>query len=150
STGAGQMKRIPLWTTAALCAAAWAQAPRMPESLTAWPYFKEIAVRPSPSGMLDFVLDREILDRAEADDRGLRLYDSAGKEIPYVLRIRRDIQTQEPFEAREFNRSATDGAVQASYDLGEAPQEHNEVEIATAGTNFRRLADVEGSSDDAH
>jgi hypothetical protein len=36
-----------------------------------------------------------------------------------------------------------------SCDLGERPPEHNMVGISTAGTNFRRIADVEGSADGA-
>ncbi|HTS25468.1 MAG TPA: DUF3999 family protein [Bryobacteraceae bacterium] len=146
------MRRI-FWLAAAggvLCTALWAQAPRMPESLSAWRFFKEIPVTAVSPALLDFVLDREMLDAARPDDADIRLYDSAGREIPYVLRVRREVERHAPFEAREFNRGSSEGAVQASYDLGEAPQEHNEVEIQTAGTNFRRLADVEGSSDDAH
>jgi hypothetical protein len=51
---------------------------------------------------------------------------------------------------REFNRAiegGAGGAAVVSCDLGPQPQEHNVVEIETGGTNFRRLADVQGSSD---
>jgi len=131
-------------------AALWAQAPRSPEPLSSWQYFKEIQIPVNPAGVFDFLLDREMLDRTSPEYADVRLYDAAGKEIPYVLRVRRAIEAQEPFEAREFNRSGVEGAVEASYDLGEASQEHNQVEIQTAGNNFRRMADVEGSSDGAH
>ena len=146
------MKRIFLWATASgalsvASVALWAQAPRTPEPLSAWRYFKEVQIPGAPTAMLDFVLDRDTLDAARADQADVRLYNAAGREIPYVLRVRREIETQEPFTAREFNRSTSDGVTQVSCDLGEAPQEHNEVEIQTTGNNFRRLADVEGSSD---
>src|SRR4029077_15685420 len=79
----------------------------------------------------------------------VRLYDSSGHEIPYVLRVRREMDTSNAYTAREFNRSFESGAIQASYDLGEQPQTHNEVEVDTAGNNFRRLVDVQGSADGA-
>jgi hypothetical protein len=124
-----------------------AQAPGTPEPLGAWPYFKEIQPPRSYSGLMDFVLDREVLDQARTGQSDLRLYDSAGREIPYLLRIRREVETQNTFTAREFNRGTEGGAALLSCDLGEQPLQHNEVEIDTAGNNFRRLADIEGSLD---
>lgn len=128
---------------AALCA----QAPRAPEPLSSWPYFKEIRPGPSLTGLLEIVLDRDTLDKARPDGADLRLYDNAGREIPYVLRIRREVNVQDEYKGREFNRAVKGGAAQISIDLGEQPHEHNEVLLETAGDNFRRLADVEGSSD---
>lgn len=122
----------------------WAQSPPTPESLTAWPYYKEIQGHGGPA---DFVLDRDVLDKSRMDQTDLRLYDSAGREIPYALRIRRDIDSHSLFTSREFNRAVEGAASVISCDLGTQPQEHNEAVIATAGNNFRRLAEVEGSPD---
>ncbi len=148
------MTRTLLWTAAgAFSAALWAASPaeiaRTPEPLSGWPYFKEVPIPGASIGLLDFRLDRDMLDHADEGGTDVRLYDAAGKEIPYVLRVRRPIVTQEPFTAREFNRGESEGVSQVSYDLGEAPQEHNEVEVPTAGSNFRRLAEVEASPDGA-
>jgi hypothetical protein len=127
----------------------WAQAPGTPESLSAWPYFKEIQQDHPRPGLVDFALDREVLDKASTDQSDLRLYDGAGREIPYALRVRREIDTHSLFTSREFNRAVEGGASLVSCDLGEQPQEHNEVVISTAGDNFRRLASIEGSPDGA-
>jgi hypothetical protein len=145
------MKQVFLTACVALTlrAALWAQAPGTPEPLTAWPYFKEIQLHPNSSGLVDFVLDRETLDKAREDHADLRIYDNKGREIPYVLRVRREIEVHNAFTAREFNRGVEGDAAQVSCDLGEQPQEHNEVEIETAGNNFRRLTDVQGSMDGA-
>jgi len=124
----------------------WAQSPAMPESLSAWPYFKEIASR---GGLGDFVLDRDVLDKARADAADLRLYDTAGREIPYALRIRRDVDTQHLFTSQQFNRAVEGAAAVVSCDLGVQPQEHNQAVISAAGDNFRRIAQVEGSPDGA-
>jgi len=67
---------------------ALAQAPGTPEPLGAWPFFKVIQAPRNYTGLLEFVLDRETLDQARADQSDLRLYDSAGREIPYALRLR--------------------------------------------------------------
>jgi hypothetical protein len=123
-----------------------AQSAATPESLTAWPHFKEVATR---GGLSDFNLDREVLDKARADQADLRLYDGAGHEVPYTLRIRRDVDTRSLFTSREFNRAVEGTASVASCDLGADPQQHNEVVISMAGDNFRRLAQVEGSPDGA-
>jgi hypothetical protein len=137
----------------ALCDSLQAQA-LTPEPLSAWLYFKEIQMprasrADSGSGLLDLVLDRETLDGARAGQSDLRLYDSAGRETPYTLRVRRDLATSNAFPAREFNRGADGGATQVSLDLGEQVQQHNQVDVETAGNNFRRLVDVQGSPDGA-
>jgi hypothetical protein len=125
------------------------QAAPTREPLSGWLYFKEIRAPRPPAGLTDFVLDVETLDQARADQEDLRLYDSAGREVPYVLRVRRDVATTNAFPAREFNRSVDGGVAQISLDLGGRSEPHNQVEIDTAGNNFRRLVDVGGSADDA-
>ena len=146
------MRRAIQWAMAAggLCASLWAQAPRPPESLTSWQFYKDIQVPAgTASGLMDFVLDADMLGPTRADLADVRLYRES-TEIPYVLRVRREVDTQEGFTAREFNRSVTDGAAQVSCDLGPDVQEHNQVGILAGGSNFRRLADVEGSPDGEH
>lgn len=129
---------------------AWAQPARAPESLTAWRYFNEISVPATHLPLLSVTLDRDTLGEGRPDLADLRLYDAAGHEVPYTLRIRRQIDSQTVSQAQTFNRAVEGGAALISCDLGEQPPEHNEVEVSTAGDNFRRLADVEGSSDGEH
>ena len=124
-----------------------AQPARAPESLTGWLYFKELRTAGPARGYTDFVLDREVLDQARPDQEDLRLYDSAGHEVPYALRVRRDVVSSDAFPAREFNRGVEGSAAQIYLDLGEQPQQHNEVEIDSAGNNFRRHVEVQGSGD---
>ena len=137
----------PDWMSGlALFSSARAQTPGAAEPLSAWPYFKELRSPGAVSGLLDFLLDREVLDQARADQADLRLYDGEGHEIPYVLRVRHQVETQAAFPVREFNRGVEGGAAVVSADLGAQPVEHNLVEIDTAGVNYRRLADVQGSA----
>jgi hypothetical protein len=124
-----------------------AQAAPTREPLSGWLYFKEIPAPRPPAGLTNFVLDVETLDHARPNQEDLRLYDSAGREVPYVLRVRRDVVFTNAFPAREFNRGVDGGAAQISLDLGDRSEPHNQVEIDTAGNNFRRLVDVGGSAD---
>jgi hypothetical protein len=143
------MNRIFLtgWVAVAALSAVRAQAPEAPEALSAWQYFKELRVPGVRAGLFDFLLDRDILEHARKDQSDLRLYDGAGREIPYVLRIRREVETANQAVCREFNRGVEGTAAVVSCDLGERPAEHNVVGISTAGVNFRRMADVQGSAD---
>src|SRR5579863_7378369 len=145
------MKHI-LISAAAVCVfhgAVGAQTPPTPEPLRSWQYFKEIGPPRPPAGLADFVLDRETLDQSRSGQEDLRLYDNADHEIPYALRVRRDVATTNAFPAREFNRGVDGGVAEISLDLGDRFEQHNQVEIDTAGNNFRRLVDVEGSEDGA-
>jgi hypothetical protein len=128
----------------------WGQPARSPEPLGAWLYYKEVRVPAGNPGLADFVLDRDSLNGARADQADLRLYDQDRREIPYALRILRGNETFEALPAREFNRGVQGGASEVSLDLGEGTQEHNRAEIDTEGNNFRRQVAVDGSQDAVH
>ncbi len=117
------------------------------EALTGWRYFKNIQPAGASGGLLDVVLDRQALDQARPDQADLRLYNAAGNEIPYALRIRKAEHTSATFDAREYNRGRQGDVAEVSYDLGRYGEEHNELEVDTAGQNFRRRVEVEGSND---
>jgi hypothetical protein len=124
-----------------------AAAPALADS--AFQYYQELALpAPSTTRYFDFVLPVSVFDGARHDLGDLRLRDASGAEIPFALRIRKPGEERVPIEAREFNRThAEDGTAELSLDLGDGGYEHNEVEIRTAGDNFRRRAAVEGSTD---
>jgi hypothetical protein len=140
----------PIVQAACLCAVLWgaarAQSPT-PESLAAWQYFKEF---PTGGAMARLVLDRDVLDKARSDTADLRLYSAEGREIPYELTVRRDVDTHSLFTSRDFNRAVEGAAALVSCDLGERPQLHNQVQVSMSGNNFRRIAEVDGSADGAH
>lgn len=126
-----------------------AAAPALADS--AFQYYQELVLpAQSTARYFDFVLPVSVFDGARHDLGDLRLRDASGAEIPFALRVRKPGEERVPIEAREFNRThAEDGTAELSLDLGDGGYEHNEVEIRTAGDNFRRRATVEGSSDQA-
>lgn len=140
----GVVLLVILATTAWLAViSAYAQAPS-----SQWPYFVDVAANTgiNAPGIYDIVVPLEVLDKARPDLADLRLFDSNGREIPYALRIRREFDDRREIAARVFNRVLVgSSSSEVSVDLGEFRGEHNEVEIQTSGTNFRRRVDVEGS-----
>ncbi len=115
-------------------------------SLSQWPYYVEVKPENTSPGMHDVILPLVVLDKANKDLADLRLYDSANREIPYAIRIRKEINETRQINTRLFNYALAGlNTAEVSVDLGENPGEHNEVEIHTDGTNFRREVEVEGS-----
>jgi hypothetical protein len=95
--------------------------------------------------MYDVIVPLAVFDKSGAELGDLRLFDSTNREIPYAIRIRKEIDEVEEFEGSLFNHAQVGSASEASVDLGEEPEEHNQVEIETMGTNFRRQVSIEGS-----
>jgi len=114
--------------------------------MSSWPFYADVMTSQGAPGVYDLTLPLSVMDKSRADLADLRLADANGREIPYALRIRRDVNDTREIGGRLFNyANVGTTASEASVDLGESPGEHNEIEIDTAGTNFRRLVDVEGS-----
>jgi hypothetical protein len=111
-----------------------------------YPYFAEVTTGVGTAGIYDLLVPLPVMDKAQADLADLRLYDVSGREIPYALQIRSDIDKKREIAARLFNQvSVGTTATEVSLDLDEDAREHNEIEIVTEGTNFRRRVDLEGS-----
>ena len=114
-------------------------------SLSLWPYYIEVTPEKSAPGMYDVTVPLAVFDKSGAELSDLRLFDSSNREIPYALRIRREIDEVKEFQGSLFNHAQVGSSSEASVDLGENPEEHNQVEIETMGTNFRRQVSIEAS-----
>ncbi len=115
-----------------------------------WQYFKGITL---PSGLkqgdlVELVPDTQVFAGAVTGLDDLRIIGGADREVPYKLEIGRAEQ-----QRTSFIVSIRDaGYVPGSYniftaDLGQQGILHNEIEIKTTSTNFRRTASVETSAD---
>ena len=144
------MKRLLAILLPALVASAFVTVAALGDSaLSAWPFVAEVTVIHADSGLYGFAVPLQVMDKARDDLADLRLYDAGGREIPYAVRVLREVDDAQPVAGRMFNQAAVGIASEVSVDLGESPGEHNEVEIETAGTNFRRTATLEGSDNGA-
>ena len=115
-------------------------------STSSWPFYVELnGATPAPA-LYDLVVPFHVMDKSRDDLSDLRLFDNSGREIPYALRVRREIDDSREIDAEIFNSATVgDSDYEVSVDLGEDRGEHNAVEITTTGSNFRRRVVVEGS-----
>ncbi len=144
------MKRLLAILLLALIVSAFATVAVLGDNaLSAWPFVAEVTLTRGDGALYEFAVPLQVMDKARDDLADLRLYDSAGREIPYAVRVRREVDDAQPVSGHMFNQAAVGHATEVTVDLGESPGEHNEVEIDTAGTNFRRTATVEGSDSGA-
>lgn len=120
------------------------------EALSAWQYMQAVPLEETEeTGLVDFVLTPSVFDGSRVDLADLRLYDAGGREVPYALRVRTPRQATQPVPATQFNDvEGPDKTNLLSLDLGEKAIEHNEVQIKTQGSGFRRRVLLEGSQDD--
>lgn len=132
--------------TTLVLAAATLLLGQVADGQTAWPYYREISVEAN-DGLAKLNLDAETLALAGNDGADLRLYDSAGVEIPYALRVLRDVATAEPRVASEHSRSIEGRVSTLTLDLGPDPEQYNQAEIITDGQNYRRQVAIDGSDD---
>jgi hypothetical protein len=112
--------------------------------LSSWPFFVEVSSNQA-AGVYHFTVPLQVMGESRDDLGDLRLFDSENHEIPYAIRTRTNINEQKEFGASVFNEVTIGSATEATIDLGENSGEHNEVQIQTAGSNFRRRVVVEGS-----
>jgi hypothetical protein len=142
------MKKFGIVVLMVLAATMWLSAISIfaQASLSSWPFFVDLAANTNAPGIYDVVLPLEVMDKAREDLADLRLYDAGTREIPYAVRIRREFDDKREISASVFNQGVVDQATsELSVDLGENPGEHNEIQVQTAGHNFRRRVEVEGS-----
>ena len=112
----------------------WRQELRLPEKLEG----PLLAVPISPA----------IFGRSQDNLRDLRLTDAKGNRIPYALRIMRPESKQTNLAARQYDAGSRpkSRSYQVSLELAAVPAPgHNEIEIHTSGSNFRRRVEVVGS-----
>src|SRR6185436_2050785 len=141
--GASHMKSLLFVIVAALVLVVSVSAQT---SLSLWPYYVEVTPEKTDGQIYDFAVPLPVMDKARADLADLRLFDSTNREIPYAIRIRRDVDERREIPTRLFNHgSAGPSTSEVSVDLGENPGEHNEIDIETNGANFRRGVVMEGS-----
>jgi hypothetical protein len=115
-------------------------------SLSIWPYYVEVTPVQNSAGLHDLIVPNWVMDKARWDLADLRLFDSTNREIPYAIRVRKDVDEKREIPTRLFNYGLAGPATsEVTVDLGENPGEHNEIEIETSGTNFRRQVVIEGS-----
>jgi hypothetical protein len=77
----------------------------------------------------------------------IRLINTGGEQIPYVLTEPQDTTRTQTYEPAVINRSINaDRAAMVTLDFG-GKTTKNSIEVVTGGSNFRRAVKIEGSND---
>jgi hypothetical protein len=139
------MKKFGLVTLLIVAAAMFVASAFAQASMSPWAFFVEVTPGSGAPGRYKLAVPLGVMNDAREDLADLRLYDAGGREVPYALRIRKDVDEKQEMGTRLFNQANVGTASEVSVDLRENPGEHNEVEIETEGRNFRRRVDLEGS-----
>ena len=114
-------------------------------SSSAWPFYVELNAGSAAPGLYDLIVPFHVMDKSRIDLADLRILDGNGREIPYALRVRREIDDSRVTTANIYNRTFIGSSHEVYVDLGEDHGVHNAVEILTNGSNFRRRVVIEGS-----
>ena len=112
--------------------------------LSSWPSYVDVRTNGS-AGLHQFTVPLQVMGKGRDDLGDLRLFDDDNHEVPYAIRILRDANEEREFGAQVFNEVTIGSATEATIDLGPNITEHNEVQVQTAGEDFRRRVVVEGS-----
>jgi hypothetical protein len=119
-------------------------------ALAAWQWMEEVRLPAAKAPYYAINLPPSVLGKGRPDLNDLRLADDTGRRIPFALRELRTqvIQQAQPI-VRQFDAGPVEakGYYEVSLELGEVgPLGHNEIEIDTAGKNFRRLVELFGDT----
>ncbi len=119
-------------------------------SLDNWQFKKEL-IPPSSLSQKTFgevVFDKEIFGRANRELSDIRVVDSGGIEVPYVLSMGANRSQEDMYAAKILNKGSVPGQYTIfTVDLGRDGILHNKVEVLTDSLNFRRDTTLESSND---
>ena len=117
--------------------------------LAHWQWRQEVRLPEKREGpYLALPIPPAVFGKSQDDLRDLRLTDAKGNRIPYALRIMRPESKQTNLSARQYDAGPNpkSRSYQVSLELADVPAPgHNEIEIHTSGSNFRRRVEVVGS-----
>jgi hypothetical protein len=115
--------------------------------LTKWQYTAEVTVKDAPVEYCALMLSPDVYNVARTDLADIRLINSDGNQIPYILARDEDRTETVKYNPTILNRSTdANGNALATLDFGEQTVK-NSIEVETTGDNFRRAVKFEGSND---
>ncbi len=98
--------------------------------------------------LIEMKLGPDVFSHARTDLADLRLFTGSGNAHPYALRVLAKKSVRDVVPTKEFNRlEQENGSQELTLELPSDEYQHNEVQVETTGSNFRRAVEVDGSSD---
>ncbi|MGA2916558.1 MAG: DUF3999 family protein [Sedimentisphaerales bacterium] len=115
--------------------------------LTKWKYCSVVTLENKVAEYYRADITPEIYNAAKPDLSDIRIIDSNGSQIPYLITRAYDIAERQEYSPKIINRStdARKGSF-VTLDFGGQTMK-NSIKVVTGGNNFRRAVKVEGSND---
>lgn len=115
--------------------------------LTRWKYQAQVSIKDGTGEYCRLTLTPDVYDAARLDLADIRLVNSMGEQVPYVLAKPKDVIEKQMYQPTVINRSTSSNkAALVTLDFGEQVVK-NSIEVITQGNNFRRAVKIEGSND---
>ena len=115
--------------------------------LVEWKYKAEITIEDGTGEYCKLILTPDVYNAARPDLGDIRLVNTSGEQVPYVLARPKDSMEKQQYEPDVINRSTNaDKAAIVTLDFAKKTVK-NSIEVITEGNNFRRAVKVEGSND---
>jgi len=112
-----------------------------------WQYCAEVTIEKGSDEYCRLALTPDVYNVARRDLGDIRLVDTDGEQIPYVLAESKETARRQTYEPAVINRSTNaQHAALVTLDFGDKTTK-NSIDVVTAGSNFRRAVKVEGSND---
>lgn len=115
--------------------------------LTKWKYCAPITLQDKANLYYSARITPEIYNAAQTDFSDVRIIDSNGSQVPYIIARPCDVSENREYAPKIINRSedSKQGSC-VTLDFGRQ-EEKNTIKVVTGGNNFRRAVKVEGSND---
>jgi len=115
--------------------------------LTEWKYKADVTIEDGTGEYCKLILTPDVYNAAKPDLGDIRLVNTSGEQVPYVLVRPKDTTERQKYEPDVINLSTnSDRASMVTLDFGKKTVK-NSIEVITEGNNFRRAVKVEGSND---
>jgi len=115
--------------------------------LTEWKFKADVTIEDGTGEYCRLTLTPDIYNAARLDLGDIRLVDSHGEQVPYVLAKPQDTTESLKYQPAIINRSTNaENAAMVTLDF-RTKVVKNSIEVVTGGNNFRRAVKTEGSND---
>jgi hypothetical protein len=112
-----------------------------------WKYRATVTIESGTDKYSRLILTPDVYNAARPDLGDIRLIDSSGKQVAYIIARPQDRTERQQYKPSVINRSTSaENAAMVTLDFGQKVVK-NSIEVITKGDNFRRMVKIEGSND---
>ncbi len=116
-------------------------------SVSKWKFRKEIFVKGNTGDIAELQIDTEILSNSRPDLADLRIISENGREIPYIISLKKEIKKTVEYHPVMLNKSFIPGShMLVEFDMGSQRVLHNCLVLNISASNYIRWVEVKGKN----